>query len=150
MIIDLIENKEKYYPIHIGIMNALKNLENILKQDLTPKQRIDLDNDVYYLYNETITKNKDEMKWEVHHKYVDIHYLIEGVETIGYANNFNNVNIIGTYDENSDYALFEGNGEYITLKPSMFAIFFPHEIHKPIIALNNPEKIKKIVCKVKF
>ena len=55
--------------------------------------------------------------------------------------------IIAAYNAEKDITFFEGLAEtYITVKPGMFAIFFPQDGHAPGITL---EGVKKVIVKVK-
>lgn len=51
------------------------------------------------------------------------------------------------YDKDKDISFYEGAAEnYLSVKPGMFAIFFPQDAHAPGI---SPEGVKKIIVKVK-
>ena len=51
------------------------------------------------------------------------------------------------YNAEKDITFFEGLAEtYITVKPGMFAIFFPQDGHAPGI---SPDGVKKVIVKVK-
>ena len=50
-------------------------------------------------------------------------------------------------DPEKDITFFEGLAEtYVTVKPGMFAIFFPQDGHAPGV---TPEGVKKVIVKVK-
>ena len=56
-------------------------------------------------------------------------------------------NFMSPYNAEKDITFFEGLAEtYITVKPGMFAIFFPQDGHAPGI---TPEGVKKVIVKVK-
>ena len=54
----------------------------------------------------------------------------------------------GPYDAEKDFYKLEGSGDFITLRPGMFAILKPQDAHMPGMAISNPVSVKKIVIKV--
>jgi YhcH/YjgK/YiaL family protein len=52
------------------------------------------------------------------------------------------------YNSEKDYTLYKGHVSLIQMKPGMFAIFYPNDLHMP--GLSDMEvKVKKLVIKVK-
>jgi biofilm protein TabA len=86
---------------------------------------------------------------EVHQIYTDIQYMISGREAIGYAA-LENQAVEIPYDLEKDIAFLSAETSPIILNPGMIAVFFPHDIHRPGIQIDGPEKIKKVVVKVKL
>ncbi len=106
-----------------------------------------LDNKVYINKMKINTKELTALKYEVHHKYIDIQIDLNGDEKIFIKND--NCNLIEDYNENDDYALFSPsladavcnmNSEYCT-------ICFPYEIHMPGVH-NTSDFVEKCVVKV--
>lgn len=104
-------------------------------------------NEIYINKSKTNTKEPNDSKYEVHHKYIDIQIDLDGDEKIFIKND--NSNRIEDYNENDDYALFSPsladavcnmNSEYCT-------ICFPHEIHMPGVH-NTSDFVEKCVVKV--
>jgi YhcH/YjgK/YiaL family protein len=86
---------------------------------------------------------------EAHQVYTDIQYLISGSELIGHELR-NNQPVINEYNPDKDIAFFEGNGMPLLLKPGLFAVFFPHDLHRPCMKIEQSEPIKKVVIKLKL
>lgn len=84
--------------------------------------------------------------WESHRKYIDIQYVVDGVEQMGYANLENLTS--GGYDAEKDLIVHEGSGSFVVLHPGMFALLFPADGHMPQIAVDAPRPIRKVVVKV--
>ena len=53
------------------------------------------------------------------------------------------------YNPESDLAFytFEG-GKYVEANPKNFLVFFPEDVHRPCIKLNESVPVKKIVVKI--
>ena len=94
-------------------------------------------------------ETKRDALFEAHRKYMDIQYMIEGEEKIGVANYSECKNEI-PYDSIKDIEFLSSNktDNYQLLKKGEFLILCPNDAHKPSIAINNPNRVKKAVVKV--
>ena len=78
---------------------------------------------------------------------IDIQIPLSGTEIMGYTAAKDCIPADAPYNAEKDITFFEGLAEtYITVKPGMFAIFFPQDGHAPGI---TPEGVKKVIVKVK-
>ena len=148
MIFDTIKNKHIYLPISRDISNALNYLARI---DFIPiavgKYKIDGEN-FYVLVQEYSSVIKAQSRWECHRKYVDIQFMVYGIEQIGITN-ISDLKEITEYNADKDIIFLEGDGDYITIKKNSYAIFFPEDAHRPKIAPENRiGRVKKVVVKI--
>ena len=75
-------------------------------------------------------------------------FVAAGVEQMGYAN-INTLTVKNPYDEQADYALFDGRGSFVTVPAGSFTIFFPEDGHIPGSAVDEqPAAVRKVVVKV--
>lgn len=152
MIIDQLSNANIYFPLSEQIEKALRYLQETPIASLTTGKYEIAGTHVYANIQESITKPLEQGFWEAHRKYIDIHYVLEGVERIGYVS-LDHLRA-GTYDEEKDLCLFEGEvkgsggGVFYTLLPGTFVIMMPQDAHMPGIALKEPQPIKKLVIKI--
>lgn len=118
----------------------LKNLP-LGKQELEGKH-------LFISVDEYVSKDKIETRYESHKKYIDIQYVIEGEELMGLTT-LDNVEITEPYSEEKDIAFyaFDG-GEYIKATPGNFLVFFPEDVHRPMLKANENSRVKKIVVKI--
>ncbi|HHW31323.1 MAG TPA: DUF386 domain-containing protein [Clostridiaceae bacterium] len=148
MIVDKIENAYLYLGVNSSIKKALEFLQNNDCAKLEPG-RYEIDGDtVYANVSRYDSKPRDKGVWEAHRRYIDIQYVAEGKELIGYAN-LKDLKVTKEYDKEGDYLLLEGNGDFITASKGTFIILWPEDAHMPGIAINEPEKIAKVVVKVR-
>lgn len=148
MIVDKIENAYLYYGINSSIKKALEFLMNNDCTKLEPG-RHEIDGDkVYANVSRYESKPREKGVWEAHRRYIDIQYVAEGTELIGYAN-LKELKVTKEYDKEGDYLLLEGNGGFITASKGTFLILWPEDAHMPGIAKNEPANIVKVVVKVK-
>lgn len=147
MILDDINNIDSYRGISkymdLAIEYIMYNNIEILP---VGKHKI-VGDDVFALVQEYETKPITDNVLESHKKYIDIQYVVSGEELIGYAP-VEKLKIYKEYDDDNDYMLYEGNYELHKISNGRFAIYFPHDGHKPTI---NSEKntVRKIVIKIK-
>lgn len=149
MIFDSLKNANLYYGINKKIATALKFLEeNNLSRMSSGRYTVDGD-EIYALVQNYTTKNEEETKWEAHRRYIDVQFILQGREKMGFSN-LEKMEVIEDYNEESDVAFLEGNGDYITVSSGCFAIFFPDDVHKPGLAVDQPESVQKFVLKIKI
>jgi YhcH/YjgK/YiaL family protein len=146
MIIDALSNAPLYYAIHPGFKTAFDYLR---KTDLAalPVGRYEIEGEkLYAMVQEYSTKPKEEAFWEAHRRYIDLQYVIQGAEIIGYAH----VSRLrqAAYDPNKDYLPLHGEGDYMSLPQGHFIVLMPQDAHMPGIALDSPGPVKKIVIKI--
>ncbi len=150
MIFDLITNIDFYKPLSIHLKKGIAQIKRIDLNSLTDgKFEID-GNDAYASVSSYQTRQYNEANWEAHKKYIDIQIITKGSEKIYFYPVSEMVEVVKPYDEVKDIQFFKGNGNYVTLKPGYFAIFFPSDAHQPCIINENEELVKKIVFKIKI
>lgn len=130
-----------------------KGLDYLAKTDFSkvPAGRYEIEgSSIFALVQEYQTAPKTEKKAETHAKYIDIQYIDQGTEIIGFAlaNRSNEIaeNLLETKDAvfyktvSDEMDLIIGKGEY--------AIFFPDEIHRPGCNFGNGSNVRKVVIKI--
>ncbi|PKO15208.1 MAG: YhcH/YjgK/YiaL family protein [Chloroflexi bacterium HGW-Chloroflexi-10] len=148
MILDTLNNHTRYSGISHNLFAALKFL---FETDLTslPIGRTDIDGDnLFALVQEYDTKSAELGKWEAHRKYIDVQYILSGRERMGFANIY--TMDLGDYLPEKDFQAMSGEGNTMDLSAGDFAIFFPEDGHKPCLCVTAPERVKKVVIKVKI
>ena len=91
-------------------------------------------------------KSKEEAKLETHNNFIDIQLPLSGVELMGYTPRTDLPE--AEYNAEKDITFYEGLAQdYLTIKPGMFAIFFPEDGHAPGI---TPDGVKKVIVKVRI
>jgi len=149
MISDVINNRHLYAAISPRIKAAL---DFLAKTDFSAMEpgRIEIDGDnLFVLVQKYDSLPKEQGKWECHRKYIDIQFIAEGIEQIGFTN-IDNMKVTTEYNAEKDVAFLSGKGDYVTLVKGSYGIFFPQDAHQPKVAPDNtPGKVKKVVIKIK-
>lgn len=148
MIFDTINNCEKYEKLNSGFAVAFDFLRREDLASLAPGRYDIQGNDVYAMVQEYETKDLADAKYEAHRKYIDIQYLIEGVENMGYAQT-DMLGMVSPYNDESDFMLLEGEPRLILYHSKEFFILFPQDAHMPGVSQGEKGRVKKVVVKVK-
>lgn len=129
---------------------ALEALAKLVEQN-PELGKVEIDGDkMYATVMEFDAKPLDEQVAEKHERYADVHCLLEGEETIGWFPQREGLDVVKPFDSDADYMLVAPADEEVLLRltPGMFAVFYPHDVHRP--GMGNPgSKIRKIVVKVR-
>ena len=124
---------------------------NTLDLNALENGRHDINDQIYMNVMEPETAEPSSKKAELHHEYLDVQVLIRGTENIEVGANYPDLSKYESYNEPDDYQLCADIDDKftVTMKPKMFAVFYPYEPHKPCCVVNGKtEKIKKLVVKV--
>jgi len=147
VIIDKLESFEIYKKINRRFSHAFDFILNYERSRMGEgKYEID-GSKVFALVQEYHTQSSDKFVWEAHRKYIDLQYMLEGTEDMGYAH-ISSMKPISDYIDTDDYILFKGDGMYIKVREGFFTIFFPHDCHKVRVSTGSISKVKKIVVKI--
>ncbi len=149
MIIDSLNNSAKYAAISPRLAKAFEFLKRDGFATMKPgRYEIEGDN-VFALVQTYDSKVRGpESKWEAHRKYIDVQFVASGNELLGYAN-LAGMKVTKEYDAKDDYLLCEGEGSFLIARPNTFLVFMPQDAHMPCQAIDKPERILKVVVKVK-
>lgn len=150
MIIDTLQNASKYVSVHPLFAKAF---EYIQKTDLDAIEmgRYEIDGDkmkAIFSSKKGMTAAESTAKFECHNKHIDIQLCINGIEQIGWKPREKCKTENGGYNPEKDVQLYSDQPDmYFQLTNGQFVIFFPEDVHAPMIGDNE---IKKLVIKVKI
>ena len=88
---------------------------------------------------------------ETHRKYVDIQYMVEGEEYMGWCPLSPDLKITQPYDEKKDIEFYESliPDSNILLSSGYFAVLYPEDVHSPQGAVDDiPSNVTKVVVKI--
>ncbi len=135
MILDRLDNASMYRSLGPEIAAALDYLRQADFSEV-PDGRHELDGErLFVIVQQYQTKPVAEAMWEAHRQYVDVQYVVQGAERIGYASLRDNLPVRRPYDAQKDLIFYDTAGDFFALQAGDFAIFTPHDIHAPGLAL---------------
>lgn len=105
---------------------------------------------VFVTLTQTQTEPRQKRRAEVHKEYLDVHFILEGKETIGYALNLDPELMACDTLENDIAFIDEVDDEqFVHLQQAGdFVVLHPNEIHTPLCAVDSPQTIKKAILKI--
>ncbi len=147
MILDRLENASRYLPVLKGLDAAFAFLSQANLAELAPG-RHDLAPDwVHAMVIRGEGNGTAGAKLEAHRKYLDIQYVVEGTDLIGWKTTAHCTQPEGEFDEEKDFILYTDPPDaWVALAPGTYAILFPEDAHAPM-AGEGP--LHKIVVKVR-
>jgi YhcH/YjgK/YiaL family protein len=98
------------------------------------------------------TKNIEDGRPEVHRKYIDIQFLFDGKESIGFVDDYGNNQVDQNLLEERDLLFYKDVSDMtmIAMKPGDFCVFFPNDVHMPGCMREANMSIRKVVYKVNY
>ncbi len=150
MIIDTIANAHKYFGVHPLFEKAFAYITSTdLANAEVGKTDIEGDNLKAIISSKVgVTAAESVAKFECHNKNIDIQLCIKGVEQFGWKPREKCVDPKGEYNAEKDVLFFNDAPDmYFQLTDGQFVIFYPEDVHAPMI---GDAEIKKLVVKVKI
>jgi len=98
---------------------------------------------------EYTTTKPEERFWEAHKNYLDVHVMLQGTEQID-LNFIQNMDV-KEFVEKDDFLPMDGDkNSSVILRDGDFLICYPSDGHRTAVAVQEPEKIKKAIFKVRI
>ena len=131
------------------IVKALEIIEG-LDWETVECGRYDVDDELYYMVQEYETKYPEQARYEAHKKYVDIQYIVKGIERMEFADTAK-LKVSEKYDAEKDVVFLEEPKviDACLVEAGDYRIFYPEDAHRPGLCVDNtPGKVKKILAKI--
>lgn len=146
MIVCPFSNLSRYAAIIPGLEEAIEAVNQIT--DYTPRT-IPLSNGNKILVQQGSTKSPEGQLSEVHRNYLDVQYVVEGVDTVGWAPT-DTLTLSGEFNEDKDKGMYEGPVDFVAVKAGYCYVVYPEDAHMPNCHLEgDPVKFTKLVLKLK-
>jgi YhcH/YjgK/YiaL family protein len=148
MILDLLSVSERYESLSPRFAKAFRWLRACEPTTLPDgKTSIDGD-DVFVLVQRGLTKPLEQVKWEAHRNYADIQYVVTSREEMRWE--ALSRTRPGAYVAEKDFVpLDTDTWSTFEVSAGTFAVFFPHDAHRPGILVVGAEPVVKLVVKVR-
>ena len=146
MILDYLYNIDRYSNLHPSFQAAFNFLKNkdLLKM---PTNKYEIDGDsLFVILDKSPGRKKEDAMLEIHKKYIDIQLILAGEDKMGWKSKQQCEKPDADYDSTNDIQFFKDRpSDWFTVKPGMFAIFFPEDAHLPLI---GDSIIHKAIAKI--
>lgn len=145
MILDILANADRYADLNTRFRAAFDFLRRT-GLDSLPVGRAEIDGSLYATVANGPGRSPVDALIETHDRYIDIHYLITGSETIGWKARADLGQAAETPDPRGDVTFYPDKPvAWTTLSPGMIAVYFPEDAHMPMLSGGN---IHKVVVKI--
>ncbi|MGF7046477.1 YhcH/YjgK/YiaL family protein [Paenibacillus sp. DS2015] len=149
MIVDRLSYLLKQHPLDSKIYQGVHFLENTDFSEQSVGVH-EVDDEIFYVVAEYETKGAEECFWEAHQKYLDLHYIIEGSEQIGYEQ-IERLTVKEAYNEEKDAEFFSGEvNSAVAVYAGDVLVCYPQDGHMTGIAIQEKVKVRKVILKVKI
>jgi YhcH/YjgK/YiaL family protein len=149
MIIDTLTNAEKYLCVHPLFAKAYEYIKSV-NLSAIEEGNYEISDELRAIVSDKNGRSLSESigKFECHNKHIDIQLCINGKEQIGWKPRECCIHKKDEYDVAKDVTFYEDEPDtYFYLTQNQFVIFFPEDVHAPMI---GDGMIKKMVIKVKI
>ncbi|KVV15638.1 YhcH/YjgK/YiaL family protein [Flavobacterium sp. TAB 87] len=142
MIIDYIENSARYEVLHPSFKIVFDYLKQIDKAALDGLEDDKAGVKMFAYKGEGKTRAASLETFECHDKNIDIQFCISGSEGFLWKPRANCEQPKGDYNDEKDVRFFNDLPDtYFELQANQFVIFFPEDVHAPMISNSNLDKI---------
>lgn len=145
--IDIYKGINKNLDIAIDFIKERKYLKHNFDKNIVDGEKI-----FFNCPEKPETRINIGQELEYHKRYIDIHIVFEGEESINYSSIDNTIET-QSYNQEKDYTLVKSDIKDQTkliLNKNNFLILFPYEPHIALLAVDEPKEIKKVIFKVEF
>ncbi len=152
MIIDSLVNASKSFAVHELFEKAFDYINSVNLETIeVGKYEIDGEDLRAIVSDKNGVAAADSVaKFECHDKHIDIQLCIRGNEQIGWKPRNSCTAPKNDYNPEKDVCHYGDTPDiFFNLTNQQFAIFFPDDVHAPMIAVDD-KPIKKMVIKVKL
>ena len=146
MIVCPFKDLGRYAPIIPGLDEALQVVAEV--NDWTPRTiQLSGGNKILVQVNTTKAFN-DTLKCEAHRDYLDIQYIVEGEEVVGWAP-LETLTLDGEFNTAKDKGMYAGPVDCMRVGAGYCYVVYPEDAHMPNLCADAPKEIKKLVLKLK-
>lgn len=150
MITDHIRNRRRYLGCHKNIGTALAYIaEHAEDPELKDGTYPVVPGEVTVHVVTKDTHARKDARMEIHKDFMDIHYILQGAERCYVAPLADQPTI--DYDPETDNGFWDCEDSYnVLIGEGQFYAVWPMEPHCPLCSVTGePEKVRKIICKVR-
>lgn len=135
----------RYAPILPGLEEVISAIEALESKE---PATYPLSNGGKFMVQAGTTKSVEGAQSEAHRKFLDIQYMLEGEEVMGWAP-LDTLTPAGEFNEEKDAGMYEGECQFLRIPAGYCYIVFPEDGHMPCRHLDAPTEYRKIVVKLK-
>lgn len=90
----------------------------------------------------------EQIKWETHDNFTDLQYIVLGKTLMGVASRSEG-SVTEPYDSSRDVTFYDVEGDFYKSDSESFFLFFPTDIHRPAVRIEDYNEIKRVLIKIR-
>jgi len=146
MILDTLANADRYASLHSLFPRAFEYLRTTDLKALAQGRHPVIGERLIVIAATAAGRDRSAAPLECHRKYIDIQFVLEGVDEMGWKAAGNCLEPIDDYNSEKDIQFFQDvPASWIATPPGAFCIFFPEDAHAPLV---SEGAISKIILKI--
>jgi len=146
MIVDRLQRAEHYFKKHPSFQKAFEFLRRKDLSELAPGRHEVGGDRIYAIISKGPGRTRAQAMLEAHRKYIDIQYVISGIDEMGWKSLAECGQASQEYDRDKDVTFYpDAPAEWVKVRAGSFAVFFPQDAHAPSVGHGE---IHKAVVKV--
>ena len=112
--------------------------------------RHQINDSTYFMLQEYVTKPVDECRFESHKNHIDVQWILHGVERIDISNIDRLIAEEEEYNSKKDVTFWKSpnNSCNCVITSGSYVVLYPEDAHRPCVAVDSPEKVRKLVIKI--
>jgi YhcH/YjgK/YiaL family protein len=149
MVIDKLSEINKYAGLHPRFAKAIDFIVTTNLMSLEPGTILVDGEDIkaIVINDPNVTEEASLAGFECHNTYIDIQIVLQGKEKVGWRSRTSSSEPKSDYDDEKDVLFYaDAPTMFFELHAGMFGIYFPTDVHAPMI---GDGFIRKIVMKVR-
>ena len=133
MILDTIDQAERYFPLHPLFARGFEWLRTVNWQEL-PNGRQEIDGDrLFVSFSRNPGRGRAASPLEFHRRYIDIQVSFSGTDEMGWSPLAQCQQVKKPFDPETDVGLFSDAPQlWYPLPPGSFTILYPEDAHAPL------------------
>ena len=146
MIFSALSQSSRYAALHPLFPRAFDYMRNPALHTLAPGKYPIAGDDLFVIIEHASGRTRAEAKLECHRRYIDIQFVLAGIDEMGWKALADCHDPAGDYSAEMDIRFFhDAPATWIATPPDHFCIFFSEDTHAPLVG-NGP--IKKAIFKI--
>lgn len=146
MILDSLNQADRYLGLHPLFAHAFEFLRSTDLKALAPRKHDVQGEQLFAIVEDCTGRTRAEAKLECHRRYIDIQFVLEGVDEMGWRPLFDCRQPVADHDAARDISFFDdAPASWIATPAGAFCVFFPDDAHAPLVSAG---RIRKAVVKV--
>lgn len=148
MIFDRIENLQKYISLHPAIETVCEMMSSHPFPTLKDSSYETGRDDLWYSIS-TYQTTREDKAYEYHKRNADLQVMVKGCERCDYSLLQTDLSVDEFERGDIAFSVAQRSGS-VFLDETCFVMFLPGELHRPGLAIDEGEHVRKLVFKLKF